>query len=48
MLRLAEFSMQANLPFATLKEGSKSIVNLLIILIVFLVACALAPYAVMC
>ena len=48
LLKLPQFSLAANMPFATLIKGRKDISNILIILIIFTVANALAAFIVFC
>ena len=48
LLKLPQFSLLANMPFATLIQGRKDIINIMIILCVFSTANALAAYIVFC
>ena len=48
LLKLPQFSLLANMPFATMIQGRKDILNILVILIVFTVANALAAFIVFC
>ena len=48
LLKLPQFSLHANMPFATLIQGRKDILNILVILSVFTVANALAAFIVFC
>ena len=48
VLKLPQFSLAANMPFATLIQGRKDILNILIILLVFTVANATSAFVVFC
>ena len=48
LLKLPQFSLIANMPFATLIQGKKDILNILIIISVFTTSNALAAYIVFC
>jgi len=48
VMQLPSFSLIANLPFETLNQGRKDILNILVILIIFIVSSSLACYVVFC
>ena len=48
LLKLPQFSLLANMPFATLIQGRKDIINIMVILCVFTTANSLAAYIVFC
>ena len=48
VLTLPSFSLVANIPFETLNQGSKDILNILIILLIFLFSSSIACYIVFC
>lgn len=48
LFRLPQFSLYANLPFATMMQGRKDIVNILVILFIFTLSNALCAYIVFC
>lgn len=48
VLQLPSFSLMANMPFETLNQGKKDILNILIILFIFIVSSSLACYIVFC
>jgi hypothetical protein len=48
LLKLPQFSLEANMPLATLINGRKDIINILLILFVFTSGNALSAYIIFC